>query len=121
MTRRPLAYLASRAVIIGVPTLLAATVLAPTPVQSGTPTEAVPVVTTVPVQEAHPAALLMGEHDCWTGDAPPRMRGQLPGHVVVTKTGADGPVYGGPRLVGQALDQTFAGGDHGLTVWGFCA
>lgn len=70
-----------------------------------------------PVAQGSPADLL-AKHDCWTGEAPADMQGVVPGHVIVTK-GAS-PVYGGTRLVGQALEQIFEDVDHGLTVHGFC-
>lgn len=64
------------------------------------------------------AAELVAEHDCWTGDAPADMVGEIPGHVVVTIDGE--PRYAGDRLVGRALEQLFDGVDHGLVVAGFC-
>lgn len=70
-----------------------------------------------PNAEGSPADL-MDKHNCWSGEAPKDMEGQMPGHVVVAK--GDTPVYGGSRLVGQALSQIFEGEDHGLTVYGFC-
>lgn len=70
-----------------------------------------------PVAQGSPADLV-AKHDCWTGEAPADMEGVAPGHVIVTK--GVSPVYGGPRLVGQALEQIFEGVDHGLTVHGFC-
>jgi hypothetical protein len=63
---------------------------------------------------------LVVEHGCWTGEAPVDMQGQLPGHVVVTKRGAEAPVYGGSRLTGMALEQIFDGEPYGLTVHAFC-
>ena len=73
---------------------------------------------------ADPVKTLMDEHGCWSGEAPADMRGKLPGHVVATKNGR--LVYGGTRMVGQALDQlpeTMTGKppvDHGLRVHGYC-
>lgn len=66
-----------------------------------------------------PEALeLVAEHDCWTTEAPADMEGVLPGHVVVM---VDGDArLGGERMVGKALDQTFDGVEHGITVVGFC-
>lgn len=65
------------------------------------------------------ARYLLDQHHCWSGEAPKDMRGQIPGHVVVTRP--DGSTtYAGRRLTGQALGQLFAGERHGLTVWGFC-
>lgn len=61
---------------------------------------------------------LIAEHDCWTGAAPADMEGVMPGAVVVTRDGRT--IYGGPRLVEQALDQVFNGVDHDLTVHAFC-
>lgn len=67
-----------------------------------------------------PAAALLEEHDCWTGEAPADMAGQVPGHVVVTLPGRDEPTYGGRALTEAALDQVFGEAEHDLTVWGFC-
>lgn len=76
-------------------------------------------VATVPAAPATDAELLIDAHDCWTGNAPVDMAGQIPGHVVVTT--ANGVTrLGGARLVGQSLDQLFAGKAHGLTVHAFC-
>lgn len=65
---------------------------------------------------------LFEAHDCWTGrrDIPADMRGRHPGHVIVTRSGADRPTYSA-ALVGPAMDQLFgsAGGDD-LTVHAFC-
>jgi hypothetical protein len=47
------------------------------------------------------------------------MRGQVPGHVVVT-TRSGRAVYGGPRLTAKALEHQFGHKRAGLTVWGFC-
>lgn len=62
---------------------------------------------------------LLEAHDCWTLQAPADMRGQVPGHVVVT-TRSGAAKYAGPRLVKAALDQQFAHKPAGLTIWGFC-
>lgn len=70
-----------------------------------------------PAAKGSPAELVE-KHDCWTGEPPADMVGVIPGHVVVTQGVA--PVYGGDKLVGQALEQLFDGKDHGLTVHGFC-
>src|SRR3954451_22189640 len=60
-----------------------------------------------PAAEAAPTpGHLLEAHACWTGHAPADMRNRLPGHVVVT-TRSGRTVYGGPRLVGRALDQQF--------------
>lgn len=86
---------------------------APLPVESGgyeVPTEN--------LAPGSPAALI-AEHDCWTGDAPADMEGELPGHVVVSLPNGE-VVYGGERMVGKAFDQIFDGVDHGLTVAAFC-
>ena len=64
-----------------------------------------------------PAERVVEAHDCWTGQAPPDMRGRLPGHVVVTRNGRT--VYSTAQ-VGPALEQLFEGTDHGLTVHAFC-
>jgi hypothetical protein len=78
---------------------------------SGTPRPASDASTTI----AH----LLHAHDCWREKAPADMRGQVPGHVVVT-TRSGRTVYGGPRLAGKALEQQFGHKRAGLTVWGFC-
>lgn len=75
------------------------------------------------VEPAKPAVeggvvALVKQHDCWTGNPPADMVGQIPGHVVVTVDGTTR--YGGERMVGKALDQLFAGKAHGLTVHAFC-
>jgi hypothetical protein len=64
------------------------------------------------------AEVLVVEHNCWTGAAPLDMAGKIPGHVVVIA--ADKARYGGQALVHKALQQTFEGVDHNLTVVGFC-
>lgn len=64
-----------------------------------------------------PAASMAKAHGCWTPDANPE--GTIPGHIVVTRKGSDVPVYGGRRIVTQALEQ-LQGTDHGLTVWALC-
>lgn len=74
-------------------------------------------MTPKPHAPGSPAALIAA-HDCWTGEAPAGV--EIPGHVVVTLPGHDAPTYGGPRLVGQALDQLFGDVDHGLDVHAFC-
>jgi hypothetical protein len=61
---------------------------------------------------------LIEVHDCWTGDAPTYMAGQIPGHVVVT-TRKGRTIYSA-SLVGPALDQVFGGSTRGLTVRAFC-
>src|SRR5688500_5950654 len=64
-----------------------------------------------------PAEQIAEAHDCWTGQAPSDMEGRMPGHVVVTRKGRT--VYSTAQ-VGPALEQLFAGSDHGLTVHAFC-
>ena len=61
----------------------------------------------------------LAAHDCWTGEAPADMRGEIPGHVVVTVAGSDRPEYRGRHMTSKALKQIF---DErlGLTVHGFC-
>jgi hypothetical protein len=71
------------------------------------------------VQQVSRSEALLVAHHCWSGDAPRRMRGQLPGHVVVTNRRGR-TMYGGTRLVGLALDQQFNHKPAGLTVHGFC-
>jgi hypothetical protein len=68
------------------------------------------------------ARALVDVHDCWTGsdDIPADMRGELPGHVVVTSAGTERPAYSA-AMVGPALDQVFgAAADTGLVVHAFC-
>lgn len=65
------------------------------------------------------AEKLIERHGCWTGEAPADMAGVVPGRVIVSPVGG-GPRVGGPAMVGKALDQIFAGAEHGLTVHGFC-
>jgi hypothetical protein len=77
------------------------------------------VASTPATQAAVTPSHLIESHDCWSERAPADMRDRLPGHVVVT-TRSGRTVYGGPRLVGKALDQQFAHKPAGLTVWGFC-
>lgn len=72
-----------------------------------------------PVAPGSPEDLIQ-RHGCWTGKAPADMEGAIPGHVIVTRPGADAPEYGGARLVGLALDQAFNGADNGLTIHAFC-
>ena len=62
------------------------------------------------------AAALAEEHGCWTGGEAPTD----PTHVVVTIGDDIAPTYGGKALTDKALDQLFAGKDHGLTVHAFC-
>lgn len=93
---------------------------------------AVIVVTSAPTQPdatwsetnttapANPATELLVDHDCWTGPGPAAMRGQIPGHVVVTLPGDEHPTYAGPAVTADALEQLFDGVDHHLTIWGFC-
>jgi hypothetical protein len=69
------------------------------------------------VQGPSPADLVAA-NECWTGEAPADMAGQVPGHVVVTMDGT--ARVGGDRLVGKALGQMFDGADHGLTIHAFC-
>ncbi len=65
----------------------------------------------------HGAPVLVEQHGCWTGEAPTDV--VIPGHVVISEVG-EAPRYAGSAMVGKALDQIFAGEDHGLTVHAFC-
>lgn len=47
-----------------------------------------PYMTSPEDQAAAVVASLIEEHGCWTGDAPKRYAGQIPGHAVVTLPGA---------------------------------
>ena len=85
-------FLISRLIVLTVPSLLAIAVMAPSPVATGEPVDVVVQHSTV-----NPVADLIAEHDCWTGAAPADMKGQLPGHVVVTLPGASDPSYRGAR------------------------
>jgi hypothetical protein len=77
-----------------------------------------PITTARPVERPVPLAeRLSDRHDCWSGNAPADMAGEIPGHVVVTYEGRT--VYSA-ALVGPALEQLFDGTDHGLTVHAFC-
>lgn len=73
-----------------------------------------------PAPEGSPRAVVeaMGDR-CWTGAAPADMEGKMPGHVIYQKN-ASGALVGGSVMVGKALEQTFSGIDHGLTVYAFC-
>jgi len=61
-------------------------------------------------------SLLEKGRGCWTGQAPAHT---IPGHVVAMVPGGH-TVYGGRKLTAQALDQTFGGHDHQLSVIAFC-
>lgn len=63
---------------------------------------------------------LIEHHDCWTGEAPPAMRGKVPGHAVVTWPGDAEASYGGPRTVEAALGHVFGGEHPDLLVHAFC-
>lgn len=102
-----------RAVAAGIPLLAAGAVAASVPNAEAVPFDVQPPTTPAAPAPGSPAALVEA-HDCWTGDAPADMVGKMPGHVV-TDNG-----YRGAAEVERALDQVFAGADHGLTVYGFC-
>src|SRR5688500_5568326 len=53
---------------------------------------------------------LMNKHNCWDIN---KKNMPIPGHVVVTRYGATGPVYGGKRLTERALEQMFEGKEYG--------
>lgn len=72
------------------------------------------------VGDSSEATHLIKRHDCWTGDAPADMVGQIPGHVIATPRRAVTPVRGGDAMVSKAFEQIFDGIDHGLTVHAFC-
>lgn len=77
-----------------------------------------------PEQRRHQrATALLERHGCWSGEAPPDMRGVLPGHAVVSHR-VDGEVrtsYAGARLVAEALEELFGDGSREVvTVHGFC-
>lgn len=71
-------------------------------------------------EQPSPVELLIEERDCWTGEAPADMQGEVPGHVIVTRDSAKGPEYLGANWVGRALDQIFADGKDVGTIHGFC-
>ena len=70
-----------------------------------------------PLAPGSPTALIE-RYDCWSDEAPHDMAGKLPGHAIVATGSA--PRYVGSDLTGHALDQIFAGKDHGLVVYAFC-
>ena len=70
-----------------------------------------------PVAPGSPAALIE-QHGCWSKKSPHDMAGRLPSHAIVA-TGAT-PRYVDADLTGKALNQVFAGEDHGLVVYAFC-
>jgi len=77
---------------------------------------------TIEQRSARDVRALFTAHDCWTGqdDMPVDMRGEYPGHVIVTRASAVQPVYS-HALVGRALDQVFGSdSDSQLTVHAFC-
>lgn len=80
--------------------------------------EVVDVEPVPPVFTMSPAEILAQQHGCWSGEAPADMQGKIPGHVVVIREGR--AVYGGPHLVGLAMDQIFNDVPHGLDVIAFC-
>lgn len=61
------------------------------------------------------AEVLIERHDCWTSDAPADMRGELPGHAVVT-------VGGRVRYTDStaALEHVFHSEHPQMVVHGFC-
>jgi hypothetical protein len=65
------------------------------------------------------AELMVERHHCWTGEAPPDMRGKIPGGVLAARPGHPVELLRG-RWVGRALDQVFEGVEHGLRVYAFC-
>ncbi len=69
------------------------------------------------------ATALLERHGCWSGEAPPDMRGVLPGHTVVSHRVGGGvrTSYAGSRLVGEALEELFGEGSREVVaVHGFC-
>lgn len=63
---------------------------------------------------------LMERHDCWGREAPPDMRGQIPGGVVLSY-GDKAPVYTESVVeVGKALDHAFHQDYPSMTIYGFC-
>ncbi|MGH3350874.1 MAG: hypothetical protein ACRDPS_09435 [Nocardioides sp.] len=86
-------------------------------VQLGSEPDAGGVQAGRPLAPGSPAALIE-RHDCWSKESPRDMAGRLPGHAIIA-TGAT-PRYVGADLTGKALDQVFAGTDHGLVVYAFC-
>ncbi|WP_091730387.1 hypothetical protein [Nocardioides scoriae] len=89
------------------------------PIIGGRPTSDQTPGATSPEQVAR----LVRDHGCWTRSAPPDMAGRIPGHVVLTVRGDDGPVttYAGARWVGPALAHVFEGGHpEVLHVHAFC-
>lgn len=84
------------------------------------PSAGSPVTDSVPV--ADEGRELAKAHKCWTGsdDIPADMRGEYPGHVVVTRANSEHPTYSA-AMVGPALDEVFGTtAGTGLTVHAFC-
>ena len=79
-----------------------------------------PAVAAHPAPAQQEAARLIGTHRCWTGAAPADMRGKIPGHAVVTRSGAAHPVYGGGGVVSAALEHVFGHQHPQLRVHAFC-
>ena len=74
-----------------------------------------------PGPTASRAERLFSAHDCWTGAAPPDLRGGMPGHVIVSRPGR--AAVHSARLVQPALAQVFSDDprdDRGLLVHAFC-
>jgi hypothetical protein len=71
-------------------------------------------------------AALVREHHCWSSAAtvPPDMRGEIPGHVVVTTAGSAPHVVYSAGLVAAALDEVLRPGvftpGRALVVHAFC-
>ena len=72
-----------------------------------------------PLPKSSPEYVL-GQHadDCWQGDPPADMVGEMPGHVIWQHT--NGSTVYSSRLVEPALDTIFADGDLPGTPIAFC-
>lgn len=72
-----------------------------------------------PMAPQSPAGMLAAHPQCWTGEAPPAMRGKIPGHVLWQHT--DGRTVYSARLVSPALDSLFSDGTLPGRAVAFCA
>lgn len=81
--------------------------------------EDAPAAPEKPLPKSSPAYVL-GQHadDCWQGDPPADMVGEIPGAVIWQHT--NGSTVYSTRLVGPALDTIFGDGDLAGTPIAFC-
>ena len=69
-----------------------------------------------PIDRGTVAEQLADAHGCWTGEAPARYAGKVPGHAIVTRDGLTVRTTD----VGAALDDVFTADNPRLTVHAFC-